>query len=88
MRENAASKGRRYLIEGRLIVTHARPGVSVRATCRGDGTVWHLGWDAGSWHCDCPARSDQCSHLLALRLTTAPDLVAGQPARQKRGTHR
>lgn len=75
MRENAQAKARRYLTEGRVIVTHARANAIVRATCRGDGTVYQLGWDAGSWWCTCPARSDQCSHLHALRLVTAPDLA-------------
>ena len=73
-RENAATKAMRYLTEGRLIVSHARPNTSVRATCRGDGAVWRCGWDAGTWWCDCPARTDQCAHLRALRLVTAPDL--------------
>ena len=74
MRENAAAKGRRYLTEGRVIVTAARAGHYVRAAIRGDGTVYRAGWDAGTWWCRCPARTDQCAHLAALRLVTAPDL--------------
>ena len=74
MRENAATKARRYLTEGRLIVSHARPQTAVRATCRGDGTVYRLGWDGHTWWCTCPARTDQCAHLRAVRLVTAPDL--------------
>ena len=73
-RENAATRARRILTEGRVIVTAVRPGVLVRAAVRGDGTVWRCGWDGGSWWCKCPVRTDQCAHLIALRLVTAPDL--------------
>ncbi len=76
-RENAATKARRYLTEGRVIVTHARPGHSVHATIRGDGTIHHAYWRSGAWVCDCPVRTDQCAHLIALRLVTAPDLDEG-----------
>ena len=74
-RQSAASKARTYLAEGRVIVTHARPRVSVRARVRGDGAVYRCGWEAGTWHCDCPYRTDQCAHLIALRLISAPDLT-------------
>lgn len=47
MRENAAAKGRRYVTEGRLILTDVRPG-RVAGTCRGDGTIYGLGFD-GAW---------------------------------------
>jgi hypothetical protein len=78
-RDNAASKARRYLAEGRVIVTHARPRTAVRAVVRGDGVLWRCGWDGGSWWCECPVRSDQCAHLRALRLVTAPDLMGVTP---------
>jgi uncharacterized Zn finger protein len=74
LRENAAAKGRRYLTEGRVIVTHVRPGTVVRAVVRGDGALHRCGWDAGTWWCQCPARSDACAHLVALRLIVAVDL--------------
>lgn len=70
-REGAESKGRRLLCEGRLIVTLARRG-RVEATCRGNGAVHQLGFN-GDWWCTCEARGT-CSHLVALRLITAPDL--------------
>lgn len=73
MRESAAIKGRRYLTEARVIVTGAAPG-HVDATARGDGAMYRLGYRHGSWHCTCPARTDQCAHLTALRLITCPDL--------------
>jgi uncharacterized Zn finger protein len=74
LREKAQTKARRYLTEGRVIVTDAGPG-HVRATVRGDGTVWTCGFYAGAWRCSCPVTTDQCSHLHALRLVTAPDLA-------------
>ena len=70
--ENAAAKGRRYLTEGRLQVW-AVTGRRIAAVCRGDGAIYHPGYDAGRWYCDCPAKTDRCAHLVALRLvTTAP----------------
>ena len=69
-RENAEAKSRRYLCEGRLTVIDVRSGV-IRATCRGDGKVYKLGfWTGRGWRCDCPATSERCAHLLACRLVT------------------
>lgn len=69
-RESAHDKGRRYLVEGRLTVRQAsRAGVV--AFVRGDsGLVYRAEWsrDLGGWACNCPARSDACAHLTALRL--------------------
>lgn len=71
-RESAAAKGRRYLTEGRLVVTEATPD-KIRAVCRGEGATYLLGWRRrGRWWCGCPARTI-CSHLTALRLVTSPD---------------
>ena len=69
MRENAASKGRRYLIEGRVIVT-AVSGDVIAARVRGDGAIHTCGWEPMvGWRCSCHART-ACSHLLAVRLVT------------------
>lgn len=70
MRENVTTKGQRYLLEGRLVVTKV-VGDDVRATCRGGGTVWNLGHEVNGrrWWCSCPARST-CAHLSALMLVT------------------
>jgi hypothetical protein len=69
-RESAAAKAARYLAEARLIVT-AVDGDHVAAWCRGDGEVYHCGHEPGrGWHCTCPARTDGCAHLAALRLVT------------------
>jgi hypothetical protein len=76
MRENAASKGRRYLAEGRLVIRLVNPS-EITATCRGGGAMYALGWRRGEgWWCGCAARSLACCHLLALQLGTAP----GTPA--------
>lgn len=70
-RENAEAKGRRYLIEGRLVVERVA-GSEIRARCRGGGAVYDLGLDRGAWWCSCPALS-LCSHLVALQLVTKKD---------------
>jgi uncharacterized Zn finger protein len=65
-RENAQAKGRRYLTEARLTLTHLGDD-DIRARCRGDGSVYQLGWNhADRWWCDCPATTDRCAHLVAL----------------------
>ena len=69
MRENAEAKGRRYLVEGRLVVEHVAGG-EIRAHCRGAGAAYQLGRNRGRWYCDCPALG-RCSHLVALGLVTA-----------------
>jgi hypothetical protein len=72
-REDAAAKGRRYLVEGRLVV-EAVDGNHIAASCRGNGALYQLGYVRGGWHCDCPARS-RCAHLVALMtVTVAPPL--------------
>lgn len=61
-RENAAAKGRRYLLEGRVVVTEVNRH-RVAASVRGDGHLYRAGWEHGRWSCACPARSDSCSPL-------------------------
>lgn len=71
-RENAHEKGRRYLAEGRLTIRSANRAGGVVAVVRGDsGLIYRAEWapDIG-WMCNCLARTDQCSHLVALRLVT------------------
>jgi len=69
MRESAETKARRYLTEGRLIVTVVA-GDHVTATCRGDGEIHRLEVHGDDRQCSCLARS-RCSHLIALGLVTA-----------------
>lgn len=66
MRETAAVKGLRLLIEGRLNITH-RIGDDIVATVRGDsGEVYSVSHVRGAWSCNCPAFG-RCSHLIALQ---------------------
>jgi hypothetical protein len=72
-RENAFLKGRRYLTEARLRVLRVDDD-RIESVCRGDGRFYRQGWIGGKWLCECPAVSDGCCHLIALRLVTvAPD---------------
>lgn len=72
-REDAATKARRYIGEGRLHVLLVHRD-RIMAECKGDGAIWHPCFVRGAWHCDCPhGGARNCSHLAALRLvTTAP----------------
>ncbi|MCU1614707.1 MAG: hypothetical protein JWO98_2247 [Frankiales bacterium] len=77
-RESAHDKGRRYLVEGRLTIRQFNRQHGVIAMVRGDNAlVYRAEWqpDLG-WSCNCPARSDQCAHLVALRLITVVGEVA------------
>ena len=78
MRETAAAKARRYLSEGRVILTRVGPD-RVDAFVRGDAAVHASGYRNGEWRCTCPARTDACSHLRSLKLITAVDLPRGAP---------
>ncbi len=41
---------------------------TVTAVCRGSGELYDCGHDPGQgWWCSCPARTDRCAHLDALR---------------------
>jgi hypothetical protein len=73
-REDARSKGARYLVEGRLWVRSAGPqGIS--AWCRGAGELYRLGFDPQrGWWCECPALG-RCSHLWALETVTVRPMV-------------
>jgi hypothetical protein len=68
-REDVQTKGRRYVLESRLTV-HVIASDRVRATCKGQGEHYSLGWDPGpGWWCGCMART-RCCHLVALQLVT------------------
>jgi uncharacterized Zn finger protein len=78
-RESVTDKAHRYLLEGRVVVSLAAPGV-VSATVRGDAEIHRVTYERGGWNCTCPARG-RCAHLLAVGLVTAPTTVRyGQPA--------
>jgi hypothetical protein len=78
-REDARSKARRYLGEGRCVIEYA-DGLRVRARVRGDGAIYRVEYVAGSWSCSCLARG-RCSHLLAVGSV----VVVGTPANQTGG---
>jgi hypothetical protein len=46
MREDPATKGRRYVTEGRLIIRLVN-AEEIRAQARGDGALYELGFMAG-----------------------------------------
>lgn len=70
-RESVEAKAGRYLLEGRLVVRHVVGG-SVRASCRGGGAVYELGFSsADGWWCSCPAHVARCAHLVALELVVS-----------------
>jgi uncharacterized Zn finger protein len=67
VRENAEQKGRRYAVEGRLLVRHVTED-RIEASCHGNGEVYSLGLTpSGRWWCSCPAVG-RCCHLVALQL--------------------
>lgn len=68
MAENIEQKGRRYLTEGRVTVTHL-DGDIVTAEARGGDAMYSLGFDTvrRNWYCTCLARG-RCAHLVALQL--------------------
>ena len=66
-REDAATKARRLLGEGRLTVI-AIGDDRILARCRGDeAEVYVLGRTPGGWACSC-ATLGRCSHIRALQL--------------------
>ncbi len=79
MRENAEDKGRRYLVEGHVIVTSVARS-TVAASVRGDGVVHQVRHDSTrGWSCTCPARG-RCSHLLAVGLVIGLREHSAEPA--------
>jgi len=78
-RENTHDKGRRYLVEGRLLIK-AVSDRHITAVCRGDSGELHvLAADRRGWACSCPAVRD-CSHLVALRLCVLRPTLGWGPA--------
>jgi hypothetical protein len=68
-REDARTKGNRYLVEGRLWIRSVTPE-GIRASCRGVGEFYQLGFGRSEgWWCSCPAKT-RCAHLWALMTVT------------------
>jgi uncharacterized Zn finger protein len=67
-REDAQTKARRLLAEGRVTLRHLEPD-RIGASVRGDSAcVYRVGWEPSGWHCDCAAVSIRCSHVRAVML--------------------
>ena len=75
-RESRVDRGRRFLLERRLVVERVDGTGLVVASCRGDsGELRHLGFDPlrNEWRCTCPASAQfrrECAHLVALKHVT------------------
>ncbi len=66
-REDAFTKARRLLAEGRVSILRAGHEALV-ARVRGDSArLYRAGYEDGRWYCACPAKS-ACAHVLALQL--------------------
>lgn len=72
-RETARDKADRLLIEGRVVIVEVGRDI-VLAKVRGEGRI-HTCRYFGSWTCTCEVRTDQCSHLHAVRRVVAVDLT-------------
>jgi uncharacterized Zn finger protein len=86
MRENAAAKARRYLVEGRVMLLRVDVmGSFVVGSVRGDhGIVYRVAHEDGGWRCTCPAIGP-CAHLLALQLVVvlpAASRLEGVPGKK------
>ena len=78
-RESIATKGRRYLAEGRVTVTRVDGDVA-DALVRGDSGEHRVGHDpVRGWRCSCPAPGS-CSHVAALKLVTVRRPDGGEAA--------
>lgn len=67
-RENAETKARRLLVEGRVMIRRLDERGAL-TDVRGDsGVLRRVIFDAFAelWSCDCPARSEKCAHVLAV----------------------
>ena len=79
-RETKTDKAHRYLIEGRLHVSHVSSiqdewceRFPIVAEIHGTTGVYALGYDSSDdeWRCTCKANQEyrrECAHLIALRL--------------------
>jgi uncharacterized Zn finger protein len=70
MREDAATKARRLLSEGRVTL-RSLVDVEIRADVRGDSArVYSVRWSPAGWECPCDAMAARCSHVHAVQLIT------------------
>lgn len=77
MREDARTKARRLLAEGRVLLVRVVDR-DVDAVVRGDSAAFYrVTHHAGSWSCSCPAVGTLCSHTRAAMLVTVPQGRSG-----------
>jgi hypothetical protein len=70
VREDAQTKARRYLAEGRVRIRLLNEqSADADAEVRGSGAVYAVEHDDKGWSCDCAARTE-CAHIAALKCVT------------------
>lgn len=74
-RERPDTKARRLLGQQRVLLAHVSRH-EVLAEVTGDGANYTVRFGRGGWYCTCPCRV-LCSHLIAVRLVTAPTPTRG-----------
>jgi uncharacterized Zn finger protein len=79
MRESARTKAVRYLSEGRvrILECHEDDG-TLSAEARGNGRLYVVAHDAAGWSCTCPARGENCAHVLACKSVTVFEPMDGR----------
>jgi uncharacterized Zn finger protein len=70
-RETREEKAHRYLLEGKVkVIDHSLQRGTAEFEVYGsseDPYVVRFG-GVGLWHCDCPAKVEDCAHMLACKL--------------------
>jgi hypothetical protein len=80
VREDAATKAKRYLAEARVrVLASDEDDGTIAAEVRGDGRIYASGRDETGWYCDCQARTENCAHLRALRLISVLEPKESRP---------
>jgi hypothetical protein len=71
VRETVDAKARRYLVEARVRVLHCNEDAGLlEAEVRDDRRLYSIQRVGEGWYCSCAARTQDCSHVRALRLVT------------------
>lgn len=71
-RESVQQKAIRYLAEGRIRIRACLEDDGLlEADVRGLGAVYAAGRNSDGWFCDCPSRTIDCAHVIALKSVTA-----------------
>jgi uncharacterized Zn finger protein len=82
-REDAATKARRLLGEGRVTIRTLEQDLIV-ARVRGDSAREHeVTWEPSGWACPCDALSRLCSHTQAVMLVVLEPTPSAQDRRSE-----